>query len=80
MNNKGKSKVKVLLVQLLPKNSTVIFYKRSHLHFLQARIDRIGLLQVPTESIEREDIESCQVTMEEGGLYGTLVLILLSGF
>lgn len=65
--NKGKQNVKVLLVQLLAKGSTVVFYKRSHLHFLQARLARIGLLQVPPESLEREDIESCEVTMKDGG-------------
>jgi hypothetical protein len=66
--NKGKQNVKVLLVLLLPKGSTVVFYKRSHLHFLQARIARIGLLQVPPESLEREGIEPCEVAMKDGGL------------
>ncbi|KAA8611963.1 hypothetical protein TUN199_01295 [Pyrenophora tritici-repentis] len=66
-NTKGKQNVKVLLVLLLSKNSTVEFYKRSHLHVLQADIARIGLLQVAPENLESEEIESCEVTMEAGG-------------
>jgi hypothetical protein len=66
--NKGKQDVNVLLVLLLPRGSTVVFYKRSHLHFLQARLARIGLLQVPPESLEREGVESCKVTMKDGSL------------
>lgn len=65
--NKGKDKVKALLVQLLPRNSTMVFYKRSHLHFLRAELAKIGLLQVPPESLEREGIKPCEVTMKGGG-------------
>jgi hypothetical protein len=65
---KGKQNVKVLLVLLLSKNSTIEFYKRSHLHVLQADIAKIGLLQVPPENLESEGIESCEVTMKAGGL------------
>jgi hypothetical protein len=66
--NKEKQDVNALLVLLLPRDSTVVFYKRSHLHFLQARPARTGLLQVPREMVEREGIESCEVTMKDGGL------------
>lgn len=66
--NKGQDKVKVLLVQLLPRNSTIVFYKRSHLHFLRAQIAKIGLLEVPPQSLQREGIEPCEVTMKDGGL------------
>ena len=66
--NKGKDKVKALIVQLLPRNSTMVFYKRSHLYFLRPELAKIGLLQVPPESLEREDIKPCKVTMKDGGL------------
>jgi hypothetical protein len=60
--------VKVLLVLLLLKGSTVVFYKRLHLHFLQACIARIRLLQVLLKSLEREDIKSCKVIIKDSSL------------
>lgn len=69
--------MKVLIVLLLPKGSTIAFYKRSHLRFLHARLDKTGLLQVPPESLEREGIEPCEVTMKDGGLLVQLIFVLL---
>lgn len=66
--NKGADRVKVLVVQLLPKHSTIIFYKRSHLHTLRAQMARIGLLQVLPESLQGNEIEPCKVEMRDGGL------------
>jgi hypothetical protein len=64
----GQEKVRLLLVLLLPKRSTMIFYKRSHLYALCTETGNIGLLEVSKESLEKEDIERVEVTMEEGGL------------
>lgn len=66
--NKGRDKVKALFVLLLPRNSTMVFYKRSHVHVLRVELAKIGLLQVLPESLERQDIEPCEVTMKDGGL------------
>ncbi|KAF2175647.1 hypothetical protein K469DRAFT_55505 [Zopfia rhizophila CBS 207.26] len=66
--NKGKDKVKVLVVQLLSSDFRMVFYKRSHLHPLRAKLVRIGLLDVPQESLERDEIKPFEVKTKEGGL------------
>ena len=66
--NKGKDKVKVLVVQLFPSNSRMMFYKHSHLYALRAKRAKIDLLGVPEESLERDEIESFPVNMKKGGL------------
>lgn len=65
--SKGKDELKVLVVQLLSSNSRMVFYKRSHLHPLRAKPARIGLLDVPQNSLERDGIEPFEVNMKRGG-------------
>jgi len=55
-------------VQILPKDSKIVFYRRSHLQSLRARGGKFGLLEVPQESLDKDDINPMEVTMEEGGL------------
>ncbi|KAF2685725.1 hypothetical protein K458DRAFT_16602 [Lentithecium fluviatile CBS 122367] len=64
----GKDKVKVLVVQLLSRNSEMVFYKRSHLYPLGAKPATIRLLNVPRKSLEKDDIKSFHVKAKEGGL------------
>ncbi|KAL5400096.1 hypothetical protein PMIN03_012576, partial [Paraphaeosphaeria minitans] len=66
-SNKEIDKVKGLVVQLFPPGSTIVFYKRSHLHALRAQNGKIGLLQVPPERLHGKGIEPCEVTMKDGG-------------
>lgn len=66
--NKGKDKVKVLLVQLLPRGSIMVFYRHSHLYKLGTKDSKIGLLEVSKESLQRDGIEPVEVTMKDGGL------------
>lgn len=61
--------MKVLVVQLFSSNSEMVFYKRSHLHPLGAKPARIGLLDVPQRSLEKDDIKPFNVKAKEGGLY-----------
>jgi hypothetical protein len=68
-SNEGRDKVKVLVVQLLSKNSEMVFYKRSHLHPLGAKPARIGLLDVSQKSLEKDDIKPFNVKAKDGGLY-----------
>lgn len=68
-SNEGIDKVKVLVVQLFSSNSEMVFYKRSHLHPLGAKPARIGLLDVPRRSLEKDDIKPFNVKAKEGGLY-----------
>lgn len=43
----------------------MMFYKRSHLYPLRAKPARIGLLEVPKESLRTDKIEASEVEMME---------------
>jgi len=66
--NKGQSKVKVLVVQLFSSNSKMAFYKRSHLYPLRAVRAKIGLLDVPHSNLAKYGLDGYLVHMKEGGL------------
>lgn len=81
--NQGKDKVKILLVQLFEMESTVIFYKRSHLYPLKTKDAGIGLFDVNLENmLGRKDIKPFEVKMEGGGfaiIDGRLAFKLIQG-
>lgn len=45
----------------------MVFYKGSHRHSLDAKSGRIGLLEVPPESLDTTDIKPTEVSMKDGG-------------